>query len=263
MSGIAVSGSVTFKDGTAFLTISPKASSSATPPSDIPVSPGTIPTPWPSSTSRSDHLILEAIRDGSVKVHPSRSVTSSTDIRVLCNNIQRRLGLSIGVDGGWNPRADAILLDVLQKKRDNKRKALALEDKPHKMLAIEDIPEANRPVNAPAPDNTQTNEGKDRIDDTITANINPPAAASGEQQPAQDKGPGDDSESDDSSSNSSSSVSDSVPNVNTSTWPSDFHDAYECGLCMLDAGFAEKSTRRASIKVLRAVAEAKKAFGGV
>eukprot|EP00439_Symbiodinium_sp_Y106_P004517 s713_g1.t1 len=155
-------------------------------------------------------------------------VTSSTDIRVLCNNIQRRLGLSIGVDGGWNPRADAILLDLLQKKkRDNKRKALALEDKPHKMLAIEDIPEANR-----------------------------------EQQPAQDKGPGDDSESDDSSSNSSSSVSDSVPNVNTSTWPSDFHDAYECGLCMLDAGFAEKSTR-ASIKVLRAVAEAKKAFGGV
>ena len=220
-------------------------SSSATPPSDIPVSPGTIPTPWASSISRSDQLILEKTRDGSVKVHPSRLPTSSTDIRVLCNHIQRQLGLSIGVDGAGNPRADASLLRVLQKKkRDDKRKALALEDTPHKMLAIADIPEADRPVDLLAPEDTQTNRGKDRIDDTIAANVHPPearaAAVLDEQQPAQEKGPGDDSDSEDSSSNSSSSLSDSVPDVNTSTWPSDFH-AYVCGLCMLDAGFAEKT----------------------
>ncbi|OLQ14791.1 hypothetical protein AK812_SmicGene1072 [Symbiodinium microadriaticum] len=206
------------RDGTAFLQISPKASSSATPPSDIPVSPGTIPTPWPSSTSRSDELILEKIRDGSVNVHPSRLPASSTDVRIMCNNIQRRLGLSIGVDGGWNPRADASLLHVLQKKkRDNKRKALALEDTPHKMLAIEDTPEANRPVDVPAPDGTHANDSNDHIDNDIPAQVHAPEAdAVAKQQPVQDKDQGNHNDSEDSSSNSSSSESDSVPNVNTS-----------------------------------------------
>ena len=149
-------------------------------------------------------------------------------------------------------------------KRDNKRKALAFEDTPHKMLAIEDTPEANRPVDVPAPDGTHANDSNDHIDNDIPAQVHAPEAdAVAKQPPVQDKDQGNHNDSEDSSSNSSSSESDSVPNVNTSAWPRDFHDAYQCGLFMLDAGFAEKSTRRASIKVLRAVVEAKKAFGGV
>ncbi|CAE7729094.1 unnamed protein product, partial [Symbiodinium sp. CCMP2456] len=133
--------------------------------------------------------------------------------------------------------------------------ALALEDTPHKMLAMEDTPEANRPVDVPPPpDGTHATDGNDHIDNDIPAHVHAPApdavALSDEQQPVQEKGQGDDSDSEDSSSNASSSVS-------------DFHDAYQCGLFMLDAGFTETSTRRASIKVLRAVVEAKKAFGSV
>ena len=120
MSHISVSGQVVFQDGSAYLRITPRATSSEDAPEPPPPPP--TPTPWPSSTKRSDDKILEAINTGTLAVHPSRRPMKSTDLRLILNNIQTTLGLPKGLKGGWSPLADQKLLKALMKAKSNRKR---------------------------------------------------------------------------------------------------------------------------------------------
>ena len=125
MAHIPVNGSVMFQGGSAYLKIPPKDSQMTGSSSGNPGSPTRSPTPWPSSQTRSDNLILKAINSGAVKVHASRLPMTATQLRVMLNNIQSTVGLAVGLEGAWSLRADYRLLECLAKpKRITQRKTI-------------------------------------------------------------------------------------------------------------------------------------------
>ena len=100
-----------FKDGSSYLKISPKSERMTGTSSNVSgfvmgSSSSNSTPPWPLSEQRSDQEFLEAINNGSVTVHSSRFPMSSTDLRIMLNNIQVALGLTIGLHGEWSLKAD-------------------------------------------------------------------------------------------------------------------------------------------------------------
>ncbi|CAE7222216.1 unnamed protein product [Symbiodinium natans] len=284
MARIPVAGSVLFKDGSAYLRISPKSGNMATsnfPDSGAGSSSSTPNPPWPISTQRSDQQILEAINSGAAIVHHTRLPMNPTDLRVMLNNIQTALGLTVGVQGDWSPRADQRLLDVLLKpKRSQKRKAAAInaiEDAPASPKAIQDKPTGN--MNSEHPENTPSvNAIEDAptdsaavqseptgtthivrseaaVDDLATADNTPSA----EDNATSHSNDGNDSDSS-SSSSSRSSISLAPPDVNTMKWTSDFADAYTSAMDLFIISGDNKKKKNASAKVLHAIVKAKGVF---
>ena len=130
---------VLFKDGSAYLKISPTTQAPAeanafegcsTNAQDV--SPSTVTsTPWPASATRSDQEILKCINNGAAKAHPSRLPMTLDVLRLMLNNIQGQFNLQVGTAGAWNSLADARLLELLEKPKKKKKrggKALAIED---------------------------------------------------------------------------------------------------------------------------------------
>ena len=131
MAQIPVDGAVVFKDGSAYLKISPKSDGMTGTSSNFPgfgmgSSSSNSNPPWPLSKQRSDQKILDAINNCSVTVHQSRLPMSSTDLRVMLNNIQSALGLNIGLQGEWSLKTDHKLMELLAKAKGTKRKATAM-----------------------------------------------------------------------------------------------------------------------------------------
>ena len=97
------------------------------------------------------------------------------------------------------------------------------------------------------------------VDEPADANNEPPAKANAKNNPE----PNDDSDSNSSYSSSSSSslrVPPNIPYNDRMTWPSDFADAYTCGLDLLEASGNNKQKHNASVNVLRAIVTAKEVF---
>ena len=131
MAQIPVHGAVVFKDGSAYLKISPNSegmtgTSSNVSGFDMGSSSSNSTPPWPLSAQRSDQKIMDAINNGSVTVHSSRFPRSSTDLRIMLNNIQVSLGLTIGLQGEWSLQADQKLMELLAKPKRVKRKAAVI-----------------------------------------------------------------------------------------------------------------------------------------
>ncbi|CAE7846346.1 unnamed protein product [Symbiodinium sp. KB8] len=227
---------------------------------------------------------MDAINNGSVTVHSSRFPMSSTDLRIMLNNIQFSLGLTIGLQAEWSLQADQKLMELLAKPKRVKRKAAvinAIADAPQDLQAIRDeltndndIAHPEVAVDEPADTNNKpaakdTKAVQDEltsdndiahpevtVDEPAEANNEPPAKANAKNNPEAN----DDSDSNSWYSSSSSSSLRVPPNISYNdrmTWPSDFADAYTCGLDLLEASGNNKQKHNASVNVLRAIVTAK------
>ena len=187
---------------------------------------------------------------------------SSTDLRIMLNNIQFSLGLTIGLQGEWSLQADQKLMELLAKPKRAKRKAAvinAIADAPQDLKAIRDeltndndIAHPEVAVDEPADTNNKPAEKDTKavqdeltsdndiahpevtVDEPAEATNEPPAKANAKSNPEAN----DDSDSNSSYSSSSSSslrVPPNIPYNDRMTWPSDFADAYTCGLDLLEA----------------------------
>ena len=135
MAGMLVSGVVSIEDGAAHLRLVP--TNPTTPP---PATPTATRVPWPTSNTRNDEEIYEAIKDGKAAIHSTREPMTKKELQVSMNNIQRGLKLKGGAGGGWSVEADLKLLRLLASSKKAYAKgnhAKAIKDV-DKVLAIED-----------------------------------------------------------------------------------------------------------------------------
>ena len=138
----AVSGMVMFRDGEAFLRLTPGAPASSVPTSSASASTtdaATAAPPW--GIVRDDAAMMNAIDKNEVQVHSSRLPMSAKDLGTMLNNVQRALKMTIGKNGEWSSEANKLFLKQLAKcKRIAKTIPQAILDAP---LAIEDANEVN------------------------------------------------------------------------------------------------------------------------
>lgn len=170
----------------------------------------------------------------------------------MLNNIQFSLGLTIGLQGEWSLQADQKLMELLAKPKRTKRKAAVIN-------AIADAPQDLKAIRDELTNDNDIARPEVAVDEPAEANNEPPAKANAKNNPE----PNDDSDSNSSYSSSSSSSLRVPPNIGYSdrmTWPSDFADAYTCGLDLLEASGNNKQKHNASVNVLRAIVTAKEVF---
>ena len=244
----AVSGMVMFRDGEAFLRLTPGAPASSVPTSSASASTtdaATAAPPW--GIVRDDAAMMNAIDKNEVQVHSSRLPMSAKDLGTMLNNVQRTLKMTIGKNGEWSSEANKLFLKQLAKcKRIAKTIPQAILDAP---LAIEDANEVNNQSQVMDPGNTAEHHHND--DDK---------AVEHNQDEDDDS---DESDSDDGSSTSSSSEASVerkkrlIRQEDTSTWTTGWHDAWESMKLVLDEGFHNKKRRRLAYKVLTALKDAK------
>ncbi|CAE7935438.1 unnamed protein product [Symbiodinium necroappetens] len=177
MAGVLVSGVVSFEDGAANLRLVP--TNCTRPP---PATPTTTRVPWPTSNTRCDDEIYQAIRDGKAEIHPTREPMTKRTMQVTLNNIQRALSLKVGAGGGWSVEADLRLLRLLASSKKPYAKgnhAKAIKDA-DEVLAIKDID--HNILDEAMPDNdgpenmNQTNPGEEAMD--VDAPVNSSSSCS-------------------------------------------------------------------------------------
>ncbi|CAE7199139.1 unnamed protein product [Symbiodinium sp. CCMP2592] len=244
----AVSGMVMFRDGEAFLRLTPGAPSSSAPTSSASTTANAATAAPPWGVVRNDTAMMSAIEKNEVEVHPSRLPMSSKDLGTMLNNVQRALKITIGKNGDWSSEANDIFLKQLAKrKRIAKAIPQAILDAP---LAIEDAKGAGD-EESQVMDPGNTTEHNHNDDDKAV-----------EHNQDEDHG-SDESGSDDSSSTSSSSEASIerkkqiIRQQDTSTWTTGWHDAWESMKLVLDEGFHNAKRRRLAYKVLTALRDAK------
>ncbi|CAE7400836.1 unnamed protein product [Symbiodinium microadriaticum] len=135
MAGMLVSGVASIEDGAAHLRLVP--TNPTTPP---PATPTATRVPWPTSNTRKDEEIYEAIKDGKAAIRSTREPMTKKEVQVSMNNIQRGLKLKVGAGGGWSVEADLKLLRLLASSKKAYAKgnhAKAIKDV-DKVLAIKD-----------------------------------------------------------------------------------------------------------------------------
>ena len=112
----AVSGMVMFRDGEAFLRLTPGAPASSVPTSSASASTtdaATAAPPW--GIVRDDAAMMNAIDKNEVQVHSSRLPMSAKDLGTMLNNVQRALKMTIGKNGEWSSEANKLFLKQLAK----------------------------------------------------------------------------------------------------------------------------------------------------
>ena len=199
---------------------------------------------FPVDTPPSSGFILDGIENNAFEFHPSKRSLSSRQVYVMLYNIQNRLGLMKGMDGGWSIAASKQMLEMLKKSKNrNKQSAssssapLAITDK-DQVMAIEDQKE-------------ETDEDKETV-----------KAKSDDSSDDGESSRGDTS-SDETSENDGSLSTASTPSpVDLSTWTSDWHDTYVCALDLVTPRMVQNSPKKKRImnKVLRTIKKAKTKF---
>ena len=90
---------------------------------------------FPVDTPPSSGFILDGIENNAFEFHPSKRSLSSRQVYVMLYNIQNRLGLMKGMDGGWSITASKQMLEMLKKSKNRNKQPASSSSAP---LAITD-----------------------------------------------------------------------------------------------------------------------------
>ncbi|CAE6920941.1 unnamed protein product [Symbiodinium sp. CCMP2592] len=199
---------------------------------------------FPVDKPPSSEFILGGIENNAFEFHPSKRNLSSRQVYVMLYNIQGRLGLMKGMDGGWSITASKQLLDMLKKAKNRSNQATSSSSAP---LAIGDKDQVMAIMDQ---------EGKNDEDKETVKATSDSSSDDGESNWG-------DTSSDEASKNSGSASTASTPSpVDLSTWTSDWHDTYVCALDLVTPRMVENSPKKKRImnKVLRTIKKAKNKF---
>ena len=264
----AVTGAVAFRDGEAFLRLTPAKAPAP--------SPAPAPRPSWDNNKRDDENIMRAIVAKEIKVHDTRMPMTAADLRVAMNNIQRSLKMTVQMQGKWSPEATARLIKMLgrPKRRSTASGSNALADKEpeHNILeqnAIADgsdgkghEPDNHDNMNADnspeEPESTKDNDDdKDREQNTHSD-----TSTSEKKKKRKRK----QSSSSSSSTSSSSSVTfqtiNRINKTNLASWPSDWADAWTSTQYLIKDSGENELKQRIAYKVLVSLKKYKAQWDG-
>ena len=160
-------------------------------------------------TPPTSDFILEGMKNNSFDIHASRVNMTARQVYVMIYNIQGRLGLTKGLDGGWSETASKMILEMLgkaKKSRTTSRATSSIQDG----ISEEDASSVN--MDSGHEPNQPTNP-----------------EMSGNDSESHSSGSDDDNQ----SNQTSSSYTASTPSpVDLMRRESDWHDTYVCALDM-------------------------------
>ena len=249
----AVTGAVAFRDGEAFLRLTPAKAPAP--------SPAPAPRPSWDNNKRDDENIMRAIVAKEIKVHDTRVPMTAADLRVAMNNIQRSLKMTVQMQGKWSPEATACLIKMLgrPKRRRTASGSNALADKEPERNILEQ--------NAPADGSDGKGHEPENHDNMNADNVPEDPENTKDNVDDEDREQNTDSDTSEKkkrrkkqSSSSSSSISSSsslsyqtikcINKTNIASWPSDWADAWTSAQYLVKESRENQQKKRIAYKVL-------------
>ena len=216
------------------------------------------------STSHPPMATIMSEIASSAAVHSTKQSLQLRQVQSHVNYIQRSLNLSTGTQGGWNPQAQEMLWTWLAApKKGSKAKTtlLSIKDKAssetEEAAKIEDVNNIVEPETARFEDDnkvakpeTAKTEDENNIAEPETAQIEDNSKIAEPKETAKC-----DSDSSYSSSDSEESVLDHV--VDTSGWPTDWHDTWECAIGLANSSGNSSNKLRVAQRLMKTIFAAK------
>lgn len=216
------------------------------------------------STSHPPMATIMSEIASSAAVHSTKQSLQLRQVQSHVNYIQRSLNLPTGTLGGWNPQAQEMLWTWLAApKKGSKAKAalLSIKDKAssetEEAAKIEDVNNIVESETAKIEDDskvaepeTAKTEDEDNIAEPETAQIEDDSKIAEPKETAECN-----SDSSYSSSDSEESVLDHV--VDTSGWPTDWHDTWECAIGLANSSGNSSTKLRVAQRLMKTIFAAK------
>ena len=172
--------------------------------------------------------VIAEIHNGTRDVHESKKALSLRRLQMEFSNIQRGLGLKSSASGEWSQDADAALASWLlrpARKQHARAAPLALED----VVAENRREEKDEDISAPAPRRDDDSVHEPALHDEEAAPHDRMQESARSPRRSRKR-----SSSSSSGSSSSSSEDAPPPNVDFSSWPTEWHDAWVSCACLAD-----------------------------
>ena len=202
------------------------------------------------STSHPPMATIMSEIASSAAVHSTKQSLQLRQVQSHVNYIQRSLNLSTGTQGGWNPQAQEMLwtwLAAPKKGSKAKTASLSIKDKAssetEEAAKIEDVNNIVEPEPAKFEDDSKVAKPETAKTEDENNIAEPKETAKC------------DSDSSYSSSDSEESVLDHV--VDTSGWPTDWHDTWECAIGLANSSGNSSNKLRVAQRLMKTIFAAK------